>query len=89
MRFCELVFVIFCLINSKKIEILCYYRYATLQLNLEKKKLVSQMPKLKALPKSLRLEHAICIELKEGVPVFKASSGIQSRIEKLLRKQKN
>ena len=50
--------------------------------------MVSQMPKLKALPKSLPLEHAICIELQEGVPIFKASSGIQSRIEELLLKQK-
>ncbi len=50
--------------------------------------MLSQMPKLKALPKSLPLEHAICIELQEGVPIFKASSGIQSRIEELLLKQK-
>jgi hypothetical protein len=50
--------------------------------------MVSNIPKLKALPKSLPLEHAICIELQEGVPIFKASSGVQSRIEKLLLKQK-
>ncbi len=47
-----------------------------------------QMPKLKALPKSLPSEHAIRIELEDGVPIFKASSVIQSRIEKLLLKQK-
>ncbi len=50
--------------------------------------MVRQMPKLKALPKSLPLEHAISIELQEGVPIFKASSDIQSRIEELLLKQK-
>ncbi|MGH7595193.1 MAG: hypothetical protein ACREOI_02525 [bacterium] len=50
--------------------------------------MLRHMPKLKALPKSLPLEHAICIELQEGVPIFKASSGIQSRIEELLLKQK-
>ncbi|MGH7453251.1 MAG: hypothetical protein ACRENG_18015 [bacterium] len=50
--------------------------------------MVSKMPKLKALPKSLPLEQAICIELQEGVPIFKASSGVQRRIENLLLKQK-
>jgi hypothetical protein len=50
--------------------------------------MVSKVPKLQALPKSLPLEHAICIELQEGVPVFKASSGVQRRIEDLLLKQK-
>jgi len=50
--------------------------------------MLRQMPKLKALPKSLPLEHAIRIELQEGVPVFKASSVIQGRIEELLFKQK-
>jgi hypothetical protein len=32
--------------------------------------MVSQMPKLNALPKSLPLEQAICIDLQEGVPIF-------------------
>lgn len=50
--------------------------------------MVSQMPKLKALPKSLPLEHAICIDLQNGVPIFKASSDVQRRIEQLLLKQK-
>jgi len=50
--------------------------------------MLSQMPKLKALPKSLPLESAIRIELREGVPVFKASAAIQGRIEELLFKQK-
>jgi len=50
--------------------------------------MLSQMPKLKTLPKSLPLERAIRIELKEGVPVFKASAIIQERIEELLTKQK-
>lgn len=50
--------------------------------------MVSQMPKLKALPKSLPLEQAICIDLQDGVPIFKASSGVQRRFEQLLLKQK-
>jgi len=50
--------------------------------------MVRRMPKLKALPKSLPQEHAIRIELQEGVPVFKASSVIVGRIEELLLKQK-
>lgn len=50
--------------------------------------MVSQVPRLKALPKSLPLEQAICIDLQEGVPIFKASSDVQKRIERLLLKQK-
>ncbi len=47
-----------------------------------------RIPHLDALPKSLPAERAVRIELAEGVPVFKASSKIQNRIEKLLFKQK-
>ena len=48
--------------------------------------MINQLPGLKFLPKSLPLEQAVRIELKEGVPIFKASSSIQNRIEKLLFK---
>lgn len=50
--------------------------------------MLNQLPRLKALPKSLPIERAVRIELQEGVPVFRASSMIQNRIEKLLFKQK-
>ncbi len=46
------------------------------------------LPKLDALPNSLPLEGAVRIELVEGVPVFRASSQVQIRIEALLDKQK-
>lgn len=45
------------------------------------------LPRLQSLPASLPLERAVRIELEEGVPVFKASSLIQDRIEDLLLKQ--
>jgi len=44
--------------------------------------------KLSHLPNSLPLDGAIRIELVEGVPIFRASSLVQSRIEALLTKQK-
>ena len=37
-------------------------------------------PKLKNLPNRLPIEGAVSIELVEGVPIFRASSSIQSRI---------
>ena len=39
------------------------------------------------LAKVLPLEDAVRIELREGVPVFRAQSRIQDRIEELLEKQ--
>jgi len=50
--------------------------------------MISQLPRLKTLPESLPLDQAVRIELQEGVPIFRASSIIQNRIEKLLSKQK-
>lgn len=50
--------------------------------------MIAQTPKLTALPKSLPIEDAVRIELQEGVPVFKASSALQKRIEGLLAKQR-
>ncbi len=44
--------------------------------------------KLSHLPNSLPLDGAVRIELMEGVPIFRASSLVQRRIEALLTKQK-
>lgn len=43
--------------------------------------------KLSHLPNSLPLDGAVRIELVEGVPIFRASSLVQQRIEALLTKQ--
>jgi hypothetical protein len=45
------------------------------------------LSKLQTLPKSLPNEGAICLELQEGIPIFRASNAVQSRIETLLEKQ--
>ena len=45
------------------------------------------LPKLQNLPKTLPLEGAVRIELVEGLPIFRASSTVQNRIEELLEKQ--
>lgn len=44
-------------------------------------------PKLQNLPNSLPIDGAVRIELVEGIPIFKASSIVQNRIEELLVKQ--
>lgn len=44
-------------------------------------------PKLHNLPNSLPIDGAVRIELVEGIPIFKASSTVQNRIEELLAKQ--
>jgi len=44
--------------------------------------------KLSHLPNTLPLDGAVRIELVEGVPIFRASSLVQGRIEALLIKQK-
>ena len=46
--------------------------------------MVLQLPKMKDLPKSLPLQNAVQMELREGVPVFKASDSVQKRVEELL-----
>ncbi|MEW5856459.1 MAG: hypothetical protein AB1861_03635 [Cyanobacteriota bacterium] len=46
-------------------------------------------PQLHSLPNSLPVEGAIRIELEEGVPIFRASSFVQTRIEELLFKQQD
>jgi hypothetical protein len=43
--------------------------------------------KLSYLPATLPVEGAIRIDLEEGVPIFRASSVVQTRIETLLFKQ--
>lgn len=44
-------------------------------------------PHLEMLAKALPLENAVRIELREGVPVFRAQPRIHERIEELLEKQ--
>ena len=44
-------------------------------------------PTLHNLPISLPIEGAVRLELEEGIPIFRASSVVQSRIEALLDKQ--
>ena len=55
----------------------------------EKDAMTINLPmKLSHLPNSLPLDGAVRIELMEGVPIFRASSLVQGRIEALLTKQK-
>lgn len=46
------------------------------------------LPKLHYLPDSLPVEGAVRLDLEEGIPIFRASSSVQERIEVLLSKQK-
>lgn len=46
------------------------------------------LPKLTSLPATLPIEGAVRIEMEEGIPVFRASNTVQTRIEALLLKQK-
>jgi hypothetical protein len=45
------------------------------------------VPKLTNLPVSMPPEGAVRIELVEGIPLFRASTVVQEKIEKLLSKQ--
>jgi hypothetical protein len=47
------------------------------------------LPALEKIPKNLRLEGAITIEIQEGTPIFRASTSVQNHIENLLTKQQN
>jgi hypothetical protein len=49
--------------------------------------LVYSFPKLQYLPVTLPIEEAVRIEIEEGIPIFKASSSVQMRIEELLQKK--
>ena len=53
------------------------------------KTLVYSFPKLQALPVTLQIEGAVRIEIEEGIPIFKASSSVQTRIEELLAKKQD
>jgi hypothetical protein len=46
--------------------------------------MTTQIPKLNSLPSTLPQEGAISIELEEGIPIFRASVQVQTRIEELL-----
>lgn len=46
-------------------------------------------PRLDSLPGTFPLEGAVRIEMEEGVPLFRASSTVQNRIETLLIKHKD
>jgi hypothetical protein len=48
---------------------------------------LSLPPKLKHLPAALPIEGAVQIVLEQGVPIFRASSIVQTHIEELLAKQ--
>ena len=50
---------------------------------------IALLPKLRSFPESLPLDGAIGIEFVEGVPIFRASSVVQTRIEALLAKQQD
>jgi hypothetical protein len=47
------------------------------------------LPKLQQLPINLPIEGAVRIDLEEGIPIFRASSFVQERIEALLSKQRD
>jgi len=46
------------------------------------------MPKLNNLSPALSLDGAITLEIQQGVPIFRASTSVQERIENLLDKQR-
>ena len=48
---------------------------------------VQPIPQLQRLPATLPLDNAVRLELEEGIPVFRATTTIQARIELLLNKQ--
>lgn len=50
---------------------------------------IALLPKLRSFPASLSLDGAIGIEWVEGIPIFRASSVVQTRIEALLAKQQD
>lgn len=43
---------------------------------------------LNSLPQTLSHEHAVRLELEQGVIIFRASSKVQGRIEELVEKEK-
>ncbi|MBM3241902.1 hypothetical protein FJZ31_36995 [Candidatus Poribacteria bacterium] len=51
--------------------------------------MVYPFPKFQALPVTLPIEGAVRIEIIEGIPIFKASSSVQTRIKELLQKEQH
>lgn len=49
--------------------------------------MLAAFPELKILAQALPLDNVVRIELREGVPIFRAVSHIQKRVEELLEKQ--
>lgn len=50
---------------------------------------ISPLPKLNSFPRNLPLDGAVRMELVGGVPIFRATSDVQNRIEALLIKQQD
>lgn len=50
--------------------------------------LAHPIPKLSNLSSTLPLDGAITLEFQQGIPIFRASTSVQKRIEKLLDKQR-
>ena len=50
---------------------------------------ISSLPKLRSFPQNLPLEGAVRIELVEGIPIFRSTTIVQTRIESLLAKQQD
>jgi len=53
------------------------------------RRIINPFPKLQALPVTLPIEGAVRIEIEEGVPIFKASNSVQTRIEGLIQKNQD
>jgi hypothetical protein len=49
---------------------------------------IQAIPKLNHLPSTLPRDGAVRLELEEGVPIFRASTAVQTRIEELLQLEK-
>jgi hypothetical protein len=49
---------------------------------------IQAIPKLNHLPSTLPREGAVRLELEDGVPIFRASTAVQTRIEELLQLRK-
>lgn len=47
------------------------------------------MPRLESLPKTLPADRGVCLELEEGIPIFRAPTAVQERIKHLLEKQQD
>lgn len=50
---------------------------------------ISPLPNLRSLPQNLPLEGAVRMELIEGVPIFRATSIVQTRIEALIAERQD